>query len=445
MKKYIKFLLSVSLALCMVIGLGATIACNPNNNTDDDKDTFTIIVKNEDGTPAAEQWVQYCSDGEGAQCYPKRTDSNGKVTVDISTTEWQNSETIHVLVYNLPADYSVYDENGNVCDYDSDDDTYGIFIDHHEIKSVTLTIKQDPTFITESYEYEESFLGGESKKYFTVIRNASEAVFEADIQEGEFELSVVVDSNAPKTEILSSSNKSVVLDLGEASFFGINVLFTLKPKTNAAATIKFAVCPVLQLGDKVNIYGTDLYKVYFNLPNANTELAFEMPGEDPFGGFPITVKIGSQTFTWTETSDIAPVSTTETGYVPFTFTFADADTANLYLIIKDANAPSTDGDVIVLGETIEIELSTAFGDDKQFTFTAEETETYIITVTGGTAAKVMIDIVSTSTSSGWLNVSEYENGIIEYEFPAGVEVTITFGTDNESGDSYSVVVSKKAR
>ncbi|MCH5147928.1 MAG: hypothetical protein J1G05_01015 [Clostridiales bacterium] len=441
MKKHIKFLLTIILALCMVFGLGATVACQPNNSGDN-KNTFTITVKNEDGTDAAGAWVQYCSDGAGAQCHTTQTDSKGKVTVDISTEEWQTSETMHVLLFNIPAGYSVYDEDGNACNYNADDDEYEIFIDHHEVKSVTLTIKQDPTFITESYEYEESFLGGESKKYFTVIRNASEAVFEADIQDGEFELSVVVNSNAPITETLSSSKKSVVLDLGEASFFGNNISFTLKPTTNAAATIKFAVCPVLQLGDTVNIYGTDLYKVYFNLPNANTELAFEMPGEDPFGGFPITVKIGSQTVTWSNTNDIAPVSTTETGYVPFTFTFADADTANLYLTIKDANAPSTDGDVIVLGETIEIELPNMY-DGKEFKFTADETETYIITITGGTDAKVSYtDNISTWSEPYYASES---NGVIEIELVAGVEYTITFGTDNESGDSYSVVVSKKAK
>ena len=444
MKKYIKFLLSVSLALCMVIGLGATIACTPNNNTDDDKNTFTITVKNEDGTPAAETWVQYCSDGEGAQCYPKRTDSNGKVTVDISTDEWKNSENIHITVFNLPANYSVYDEDDKIGAYDSVNDGYEFFIDHHEIKSVTLTIKQEPTSITAGYEYEESFLGGESKKYSTFV-DANEAIFEAYLNGGEFDLSVVVNSNEPITETLNENNTSVRLELGTSLYGGNNVLIMLTPKTAAAADITFTLCPVYELGKLININGTtEAYKVYFNLP-ANTELTFSNPygGPIPISGFPVKLTVGTDTTTWNSADDIAPISPTSTGTTPFLFEFGKAEEANLLILVENANAPSSD-DVIVLGETIEIELPNMY-DGKEFKFTSdsEEKEAYIITITGDTNAKVSYtDNISTWSEPYYASES---NGVIEIELEAGVEYTITFGTDNESGDSYSVVVSKKAR
>lgn len=452
MKKYIRLILTVCLALCTVLCLGLAVACQGNPNPGNGKDTFTIIVLNEDGTPSVGTFVQACSDEKSNEvCIPGQTNENGKAEYDLSKSPWTESESLHAQV-RVAEGYSAYKEDGTLYNFDPLFGVFDDYVNHHEVKSITFIIKKDPTPIEVGYEYEDNFLGGESRKYFTAVK-ASEVIFEADTFNGEFELSVVVNSNVPITETLSSTKTSVTLNLGVSDTYGNELIITLTPINNAAsAKIAFTLCPVYELGkDMVNARKTDVYKVYYNLPKANTEIAFSKPeSADAFGGFPVTVKIGSQTATWNSENDISPITVTETGNVPFTFEFASADTANLYLLVKDANA-EIEG-AITLGEPIEVALS-SYGDSLECTYVATEAGAYVITVALSQHATISYSVVNPATEKAVYSDPYYasENGntlVIVVNLAEGDTLSITFGLEMpedlvDYSETYTAVVSEK--
>ena len=457
MKKHIRFILKACLAICMVLCMGLAVACQ-NNTDSDDKNTFTITILNEDGSAAVGQRLQYCSDGEGAQCYPKQTDSKGKVKIDISTDEWKNSETIHIIVY-LADGYKVYDKNGNVLDYDDIDESYNIYIDHHKVNNVTFTIKADGGVtpnpdaedIEVGYQYDVRGLSADTPKYYaTIIQNSAEAFFEADVHGGEFELSVTSGTSSKVVETLNADNTSVYLSVN-SSDFGAYLGFTITPKNANSNRITFTVCPVYELGsDGIVINAStqpDVYKFYLAL-DGTAELVFENPWdgpitEDQIKGGPITLKIGSSIVeTWDSVADIAPISVSDRGYVPVTFEFDDPDNANLFIRVKNANATS-DNDSIVLGQEINVSVENMFDESAVYTFIPEESGTYLVTFTGSETFTVQFSIPTTGWMSDTYFFDDSVDGVIKIKLESHTEYEVRFGTDNYDGpDSYSVIITK---
>ena len=457
MKKHIKFIFRACLALCMVICLGLSVACQPADNGDngDNGNTFTITILNEDGTASVGHLLQYCSDGANAQCYPKQTDSNGKVKVDVSTDEWKNSKTIHIQVFDIDDGYKVYDKNGTVLDYDDINESYDIYVDHHTVNSVTLTIKADANVDAENievgYQYDVRGLSANTPKYYATVVNSNEAIFEADVYGGEFELSVTSGTTTSVVETLNAENTYVNLSLIESMRGGASLEFTLTPKNADSNHITFTVCPVYEIGSDGIVINAptqpDVYKVYLVL-DGSAELVFDSPWDEPLtedqiSGFPITLTIGSSIVeTWTTLADIAPISVLDRGYVPVTFEFGDPDNANLFLRVKNANA-SSDNDSIVLGQEINVSLENMFDDSFMLTFIPEESGTYLITITGSETFTVQYTNNSTGYQSDTYFYSDSIDGVIKIKLESYVEYTIRFGTDNfDSPDSYTAVVTK---
>ena len=452
MKKHIKFIFRACLALCMVICLGLSVACQPADNGDngDNGNTFTITLLNEDGTASVGHLLQYCSDGSNAQCRTKQTDSNGKVKVDVSTDEWKNSKTIHIQVFDIDDGYKVYDKNGTVLDYDDINESYDIYVDHHTVNSVTLTIKADANVDAENievgYQYDVRGLSANTPKYYATVVNSNEAIFEADVYGGEFELSVTSGTTTSVVETLNAENTYVNLSLIESMRGGASLEFTLTPKNADSNHITFTVCPVYEIGrDGIVINAPtqpDVYKVYLVL-DGSAELVFDSPWDEPLtedqiSGFPITLTIGSSIVeTWTTLADIAPISVLDRGYVPVTLEFGDPDNANLFLRVKNANA-SSDNDSIVLGQEINVSVENMFDESVVYTFIPEESGTYLITITGDTNAKVIIE---DNSGAETFFASDYD-GAIKVKLESYVEYTITFGTDHSESDSYTAVVTK---
>lgn len=463
MKKHFRFILTVCLTLCIILCLGL-VACQPDK---DGKNTFTFIVLNEDGTPAAHTWIQACS-SDGGTCDSQWTDENGKYEYDLSKSPWTESESLHAQI-KVPEGYSAYNEKGDLYNYDPEWEVFDAYVNHHEVKSITFIIKKDTqvtppitTDITEGYEYEDNFLGGETKYYSANVR-ISDAVLVADTNGAEFDLSVSLNSAAIKTETLSSSKTSVDLSFGSSDTYGHTVLIMLTPKTTAAAKITFTLCPVYELGSILNIRKTDVFKAYFNLPNTPTELSFTNPNPDaqnPFGGFPVTVKIGSQTVTWGTADAISTISTTATGKTLVTFEFEDADSANLYLQVDDANA--TLNNSVTADVPVEINLSN--DEPKEFTFIPTEAGTYVIKIEGASNNAIVSytgndtywsDTYYSSENGGTLIIEiivkdivfDENNELVSATERANInsndKIVIICSTENSNGDTYTLTVTAK--
>ena len=486
MKKYLKVLLTACLALCMVLCLGLAVACQTN----DQPDTFTITVLNEDGTPAqkpaAGPLLQYCA--EDAACHMANPDANGKVEVDITTDEWKNSPTIHVEVFKskLPEGHKVYDESGKVCDFNTLDQAYEVYVDHHTVKGVTLTIKKDSDDgngddgnsgdvkaedIDTGCLYDiRDFVNGKPKAYATILdKNTHGGILDVDVNGGEFDLSVLVgESKTPVKTTLNSTNTSFKIENDNTSTYGTSVKLTITPKTAGSTHLTFTLCPIYELGEEgaiLNASKLDVYKVYLVLEE-NAELSFSNPfgaaidnADNGLSGFPITLTIGKdKPVVWEKAADIQPISTTQSGAVPFTFEFGDPDNANLYLRVKNANATSSNTPIVVdVPETITLSDDS---DSAVYTFTVSTAGAYVILVEGAANAVVQYSVGSSQSNrfSASKNDGSLAVAITYYEIKAnpdnpidfevikhetlsvGDVVEIIFSTDKTSEDSYTAKV-----
>lgn len=482
MKKYIKLILTICLSLCMVLCLGLAVACQPAENGDN---TFTITVVNEDGTPAkapedkdAPKLLQYCAEGgpDSGLCIPANPDSKGQVKVDLTENMWKNAESMHITFVNLPDGYKAYDENNKSYGFGE-----GPYIDFHKVKSVKFTLKEEsdtPVIeaedVYQGYQYDiDSLVAGESKSYSTFV-STSKAYLDVDVDGGEFDLSVKIGNATPVIDTLTETNSHVLLEIGSVGPTGTSVILTVTPKNSNSTHLTFAICPVYNIGgEDVRILANiisgaspavylDVYKVYFTL-NENAELAFSDPlgnGFSAIDGYPIKVTIGDYEATWTEASDILSISALNSGDVAVTFEFDDPDTANLALLVKDANVSSDD--VITLDKEFTVEVGLDNFNwliEPEYTFTVPADGAYYIIVDNASAATVRFDVKGaysetyySSENGGSLAVAitytEYvfdDNWTITDTIPhltlkAGDVVTITFSTENTKGDTYTAKV-----
>lgn len=480
MKKYIRLFLTACLAFCMVLCLGLAVACQP---TTDDANTFTLTILDEDGKPvekpAVGNLLQYCA--EDAQCHLANPDSDGKVIVDISTDEWKNSPTMHIEVFAkfVSEGYKVYDEDGKVCAYNETDKAYEVYVNHHEVKSYTLTIKEEsvvePEAIEVGYQYNaDNLVSGVSKTFTTIVdRTSNAAFFDVDVHGGEFELSALIgDSEEPLVETLDAENNSVYLELNPSTY-GTSVELTITPKTAASTELTFALCPAYEFvnGEVVlNAYTTaerplDVYKAYIFL-TGDEELALVNDADYDCGGFPITVTVGAaDPVTWTEAANVPAISTPSgRGYTPFTFEFDKPESANLYVHVKDLNAASDTTLTVNVPATITLDGNSDEG--LNYTFTVPADGSYYIVVENATNAVVSFivndlyysEFYSASKNGNSLAIvisyteKEYGNGwlepptnIIEHTtLNTDDVITIIFNTENTSGDSYSAVIKDSA-
>lgn len=448
MKKHIRLILTICLALCMVLCLGLAVACQPDGQGDN---TFTITVLDASGAPVANQKLQYCAEGD--TCTQKSTDSNGKVTFDISTDKWKESPTVHVqildfwLTQNGLEGYQVYNAAGTLLDYDDVAESYDDYVDHHTVESVTYTLKKIDDIYT-GYQYD--VINFSRVRTYSTYVETNEAYLDVDVNGGQFDLSVKINGVAAPglSTTLSSTNNSVHLeDLGGSAFNPVAVEFTVTPKNADSDHLTLSVCPVYEIGaEEVRILANheqaylDIYKVYFSL-SGNAELAFSSQEGDfsDIAGYSIKVTIGTTvpvTETWTAASDISFISVSESGCFPVTFEFDDPDTANLALLVTDVNISSDVESDITLGADINVSVTDMF-DGLKLTFIPEESGNYVITITGDKAATVSIEDYSSSET---YFASEYE-GVITVELEAHVVYTFTFSTD-DSNDTYTAVVTK---
>ena len=446
MKKHIRFIITICLALCMVLCLGLAVACQNNS---DDGNTFTITVLNENGTPATGFSIQYCSDGEGAQCTPTETDSKGKVSIDIGTDEWKNSEKVHIQFYGCEEGYTMYDAEGNACDYDPVLEVYEDYVDHHTVKSATYTVKIDPTLIEAGVEYDiRDFAVNELKSYYTSIRGASGAILEADVHGGEYALSVSVDGATPTTYTLDASHTSVELEFASSMFpmMGNSVAFKLTAKNSTSARATFTLCPVFEFDGTgmFSVNQTETYKAYYNLTADSTELAFFNPYGDiseAITGYPVTLTIGTASpITWNSASDIVNVTVNQKGKVPFYFEFGgEVEDVSMTLAVEDANASAG----ITVDTPVVITLENSY-DYKELSFIPAENGNYILAVQGTSSADISYSIPDKGLYPNPYKASEHD-GNVEIELKnleAGVEVVIVFGTENSNGETYTAIITK---
>lgn len=460
MKKHIKLILTACLALCMVLCLGLAVACQKDNDSDD-SNTFTITVLNEDGTPAKKpegeyaNLLQYCAESAGAQgsCIMANPDSNGKIKVDLSTDTWKNAETMHIMFLRLEDGYKAYDAQNNA--YGNGE---GPNVDFHTVKSITFTIKEEGSVIPPieaedieiGYQYSVRGLSEGTPKAYKTIVDSSEAIFEADVHGGEFELSVISGTTTTVLETLNADNTSVIMSLNSSDYGGAGLAFMITPKNADSTQITFFVCPVYEIGTDGKVINAptepDVFKVYFTL-DGTAELVFENPWGGPITsdqiGLPVTVKIGASIVeTWNTLEDIAPITVTDKGYVPCTFEFDNPDEANLYLLVKNANLV-LDSETIVLGQEVNVTVENMFDDSAVYTFVTEESGTYLVTFTGSNTFTVQFSIPST----GWMSDTYfYENsveGVVKVKLDSYTEYEVRFGTENwDVSDSYTAVITK---
>lgn len=486
MKKHIKLILTICLSLCMVICLGLAVACQPADNGNN---TFTITVLNEDGTPAkapegedAPKLLQYCAEGgpDSGACIPANPDSKGQVKVDLTEKMWKGAESMHITFVNLPDGYKAYDESNKSYGY-----AEGPYIDFHKVKSIKFTLKEEsdtPVIeaedVYQGYQYDiRNLVAGESKSYSTFV-STSKAYLDVDVNDGEFDLSVKIGNATPVSHTLTATNSHVLLEIGSVGTNGTSVILTVTPKNSNSTHLTFAICPVYNVGaEDVRILANiisdaspavylDVYKVYFNL-NENAELTFSDPLDDGFSaidGYPIKVTIGDYEVTWTEASDISSVSALNSGNVAVTFEFEDPDTANLALLVKDANASSDNAITLDQEFTVELSLNNwGFLEDVEYTFTVPTDGAYYIIVDSASTAAVRF-LVNDTYGSEWYYSSENGGSLAvaitytEYVFDenwtvtdtiqhltlnAGDVVTITFSTENAKGDTYVAKVTSE--
>lgn len=474
MKKHLRLILTVCLALCMVLCLGLATACEPTGQGN----TFTVTILNADGTPAANQKFQYCSEegsSDKAGCHPTKVGSNGKFSFNLDTEEWKASSYVHIQFVEAWLDgYVVYDADGVILDYDDGSECYEDYVDHNDVNSVTYTLKKVEDILT-GYQY-SVFNIDRIKTYSTLVK-ANEAYLDVDVNGGQFDLSVKINGvDVPGlSTTLSATNNTVHLeDLGGSNFNGVPVEFTVSPKNASSDHLTLTVCPVYEVGaEDVPVLAShdeaylDVYKVYFSL-GVNAELVFSDYLDDNFsaiGGYPIDVTVGDYEITWDDASDILPITALNEGLVPVTFAFDDPTTANLSLLVKDANAASSEK-TIELDDLVPITLSNNWDESQVYKFTVTTDGAYYVLVEDGADAIVSFivyaandyigygDAYYASNNDGVLAVALVYNELVfddpeswipsdtipHLTLSAGDVVEITFRTAKESSDSYNAKV-----